>query len=323
MYPDHKPVLMAPGGTLDMAIAAFEHGADSVYVGPKGWSRRPASDELEDGEMQELLAYAKSAGKDVRIAINVMPCPDEIPAFLRKVEFCAERGAGGVMICDPGCIRLVRERFPDLDIHVSVTAGVFNLEDIHFYREMGANLVVLPYRWGTAEFQEVKDCPCMLMEAFLFQSQHRGRICPGRCYSSSYFHIHHMTDAKDKDHFVGSASRGGSCYRICRGKWQLMVAQQTHHDAPVLKGSPELLLWELPEYVTGGVARFKIPGRERSTSLVASIVAFYRRVLDHVLAGSQDVSAFEQEWSAIKLRWEKERGRRDDERIDQAMLAAA
>ena len=322
MQPDSKPVLMAPGGTLEMACAAFDHGADSVYVGPKGWSRRPSSDELDDGEMVELLDHAGPRGKDVRIAINVMPCPEESPAFLRKVAFCAEHGAGGVMICDPGCIRLVRSHFPDLDIHVSVTAGVFNLDDIHFYREMGANLVVLPYRWGPAEFQEVKDCPGMLMEAFLFQSEHRGRICPGRCYSSSYFHIRHATDTANKDHFIGSASRGGSCYRICRGKWQLMVADRSHHDSPVLKGSPELLLWELPEYVNGGVARFKIPGRERSTRLVSSIVDFYRRSLDHVLAGNDDVSSFESEWLALKQRWDKERGRRDDDRIDQARLAA-
>lgn len=163
----------------------------------------------------------------------------------------------------------------------------------------------------------------MLMEAFLFQTQHRGRICPGRCYSSSYFHIRHVKDGANKDHFVGSASRGGSCYRICRGKWQLMVAKQTHPDTPVLKGSPELLLWELPEYVSAGVARFKIPGRERSTRLVSAIVSFYRRTLDHVLAGNDDVSSFAAEWADIKRRWDKERGRRDDGRIDEAQLAAA
>lgn len=322
-----QPVLMAPGGTLKMAVAALEAGADSVYVGPKGWSRRPAADELDDGELAELLAHGRATGKDVRIAINVMPCPEEIPAFLRKVEQCAAQGAGGVMICDPGCIQLVRQHLPDLDIHVSVTAGVFNIEDIAFYREMGANLVVLPYRWGTTELQEVKDCPGMLMEAFLFQSAHRGRICPGRCYSSSYFHIHHQKDQANKDHFVGSASRGGSCYRICRGKWQLMVGegaqQQTHHDSPVLKGSPELLLWELPEYVSAGVARFKIPGRERSPRLVSAITNFYRRTLDHVLAGNPDVSSFADEWTEIRHRWDTERGRRDDGRIDEAERAAA
>lgn len=320
-----KPVLMAPGGTLKMALAALDAGADSVYVGPKGWSRRPASDELDDGELSELLQHGRASGKDIRIAINVMPAPAEIPAFLAKIEQCAAQGAGGVMICDPGCIRLVRERLPGLDIHVSVTAGVFNLDDIHFYREMGANLVVLPYRWGTTELSEVKDCPGMLMEAFLFQTAHRGRICPGRCYSSSYFHIAHKKDASDKDHFVGSASRGGSCYRICRGKWQIMVgegaARRTHHDSPVLKGSPELLLHELPDYVAAGVARFKIPGRERSARLVADITNFYRRALDHVLAGSNDVSGFETEWLEIKHRWDHERGRRDDDRIDEAERA--
>jgi len=315
-------ILMAPGGTLEMAVRALEQGADSVYVGPRGWSRRPASDELDDGEIRELIAHAKASDKDVRIAINVMPAPSEVDAFLARVDDFAAWGAGGVMICDPGLIPRVRQRCPELDLHVSVTAGVFNVDDVRFYDAIGADYVVLPYRWGVAEAAEIRAASPMKLEAFMFQTTHRGRICPGRCYSSSYFHVKHFRDDQAKDHFVGSASRGGSCYRICRGQWALQAGAYLHPEAPRLKSSPELLLWELPEYVAMGVERFKIPGRERSASLVVDIVGFYRRVLDHVLAGNADVSVFAEEWSAIKAQWSGERVSRDDGLVAGAERAA-
>jgi putative protease len=314
-------VLMGPGGTLEMTVTALDRGCDSVFVGPKGWSRRPVSDELTDDEIRAAIEYANGAGKDIRIAINVMPKPEEIPMFLAKVERFAAWGAGGVMICDPGCIQLVRRSFPDLDIHVSVTAGVFNLEDIHLYRELGANVVVIPYRWGVEELEAIRDQSQVMLEAFLFQTVKRGRICPGRCYSSSYFHISHSQDGEGKDHFVGSASRGGSCHRICRAEWDLAIAGEQLPDTPDLKATPELLLWEMPAYVELGVSRFKIPGRERSVNLVGDIVAFYRRVLDHIQSGSSDVSAFEGEWLQIRERWAKERGRRDTSRITTAAMS--
>lgn len=307
-------ILMAPGGTFDMAISALERGADSLYVGPRGWSRRPASDELDDGAIAELIAEAGRDGRDVRIAINTMPAPDEVGAFLDRVATFAALGATGVMICDPGLMPLVRRAHPTLDIHVSVTAGVFNVEDVRFYDELGADYVVLPYRWGLEEAAQIRAASPMKLEAFLFQNPHRGRICPGRCYSSSYFHVKHLRGEGDRDLFLGSAARGGSCYRICRGQWALTAGGQQHPDSPRLKASPELLLWEVPEYVAMGVERFKIPGRERTAELVADIVGFYRRVIDASLRG-EAVEPFAPEWLELKARWSGERDHRDDARI--------
>lgn len=315
-------ILMAPGGSLEMARLALARGADSVYVGPKGWSRRPTSDELADGEIRDLIAEARSLGRDVRIAVNVMPAPAEVPAFLAKVESYAAWGAGGVMVCDPGLMPLVRRACPGLDIHVSVTAGVFNIEDVRFYDQLGADYVVLPYRWGVAEAAEIRAACPMKLEAFLFQNPHRGRICPGRCYSSSYFHVKHQAEGDKKDLYLGSAARGGACYRICRGQWALHAGGELHPEAPRLKTSPELVLWEVPEFVAMGVERFKIPGRERSTALVGEIVGFYRRVVDAVLAGNNDVAGFAPEWESLKAEWRGERRERDDGRIFRAELAA-
>jgi len=318
--------LMGPGGSAAMAIAVLQAGADSVFIGPKGWSRRPKSDELTDAEMYQVIDYGVAHNKDIRVAINVMPAPHEIPLFMRKIEQFAQRGAQGVMLCDPGCIRLVRERFPKLEIHVSVTAGIFNQEDIQLFRELGADIVVIPYRWGSEEIAEIRDQAGMQLEAFLFQPPKRSWICPGRCYSSSYFHIAHKQDAEDKNHFIGSASRGGSCHRICRSDWQMLqgahkLNEQLFAERQNLKASPELLLWELPKYLELGVSRLKIPGRERSIDLVVAIVSFYRRVLDQILAGNPDLQGFETEWLALKLRWNTEKRKRDSKQIDLALVS--
>ncbi|MEH6825966.1 MAG: hypothetical protein V7629_18895, partial [Motiliproteus sp.] len=62
-----KVKLMGPGGSAEMAIAALEAGADSVFIGPKGWSRRPKSDELTDEEMYRVIDYGVTHNKDIRV----------------------------------------------------------------------------------------------------------------------------------------------------------------------------------------------------------------------------------------------------------------
>jgi len=314
--------LMAPGGTKEMAITALSSGADSVFIGPHGCSRRPSSDELTDTEINEVIRYADNTGKEVRIAINTMPCPEEIPLFLDKVKKYIDWGAAGVMICDPGCIHLVRDQFPDIDIHVSVTAGLFNIEDIHFYRDMGASLVIIPYRWGMAELEEIRNEVDVGLEAFLFQTPHRGWICPGRCWSSSYLEFDRYIDEEGKDHCIGSAGRGGSCHRICQGEWRRWKYDEPTPFTPKLKGSPELLLSELPAYIELGTVCFKLPGRERSTRLVSEMVRFYRKILDHVLAGNNEIGSFYAEWKSIREKWIAERISRDNGRLQHAEIAS-
>ena len=44
--------ILAPAGSLEMAIAALDAGADAVYAGPKGWSRRPMESEVTEEEIE-------------------------------------------------------------------------------------------------------------------------------------------------------------------------------------------------------------------------------------------------------------------------------
>ncbi|MGH7364384.1 MAG: peptidase U32 family protein, partial [Candidatus Methylomirabilales bacterium] len=78
--------LLAPGGSVAMVEAAVANGADAIYVGPRGWSRRRDAYELEDEEIRRCVEVAHAGSARLRAAFNTHPQSSEVQALLRKVE---------------------------------------------------------------------------------------------------------------------------------------------------------------------------------------------------------------------------------------------
>src|SRR5574337_287544 len=172
--------LLAPGGTLRMAFNALAVGADAVYVGARGWSRRPSQMDLTDEEIKELSELAAAMGREVKVALNAMPGPTEMPRLMQKVEAYAGWGASGFVLSDSGCILAVRREFPTIDIHVSIGTAVTNRQDIYFYKMLGGSCIILPYRLQPDEVKVIKAEVGMAVEIFLFQPMPLGIVCPGK-----------------------------------------------------------------------------------------------------------------------------------------------
>jgi U32 family peptidase len=316
-------MIMAPGGTFEMAKAVLDEGAEATYVGVLGWSRRGAQDELADSEIRATIDYALSRDKEVRIVMNTLPSSIEMDMFLERVHQYAGWGAAGFMISDVGAMRLVRQQLPHIHIHTSVGCGITNVEDVKFLREMGASYVVLPYRMSVEEIEQIKEQGRLGIEVFLFKTPSGGKICPGKCMMSSYFSFRRWLDEEGKDHFFGSASRGGDCLRVCQTKWRFSV-DEADFDAPMtIKENPSLWLEELPAYLKAGVDCLKVPGRDRSVDLVRDLVRVYRRAVDDILGSdSPDLSSYAPELERLRLRWGSERTKRDNRLLKQAVQAA-
>lgn len=312
-------MMMAPGGTKEMAKAVLDDGAEATYVGVRGWSRRGAKHELSDDDIHEVIDYATSKDKEVRIVMNTLPSSTEIPMFVERVQMYTSWGAKGFMISDVGCMRLVRQHAPTAAIHTSVGCGITNYEDVKFLSDIGASYVVLPYRMSVEEIAQMKREGKVGIEVFLFKTPSGGKICPGKCMMSSFFSFRRWLDESGKDYFFGSASRGGDCLRVCQSEWDFSVDGVISREHITTKTNPALWLTELPDYLKAGVDCLKVPGRDRSANLVREIVRLYRRVVDLILENDYpDLAPFVPQLEALRQRWTRERGVRDDLLISEA-----
>jgi putative protease len=313
------PTLLAPGGTLEMAVAAIDEGADIIYVGPLGWSRRPFESEMTDDHIRSAVDYAAARGRQVRVVFNTFPSPFELDDLIGRVRRYDSWGVSGFIVTDPGAIALIRKILPRTLIHVSIGSGVSNAWDARFYKALGADVIILPYRWSEVEVAAAGAASDIGLEVFLFETVQTGKVCPGKCIMSSYLKFREWLDIEGKDQFFGSANRGAKeCYRVCQVPWEF----GSEDSAPVslkLRRDARLMLGQLPNMVRLGVECFKISGRERPTAMIRDLVRFYRKVLDSLVDGAHtDVSIYADELALLRLRWNVEKRKRVGALIDRA-----
>ena len=270
--------LLAPAGNLEMAKAVVENGANAVYVGARGWSRRRDAYELADGQVREAIAIAHAGGAKLRVAINTNMQSSEIPALLEKMERFVGWGVDGAIMTDVGAIAQVHRRFPHLVIHASIGANILNDQDVKFYQAIGVSQVVADTKLTLRELVARKAEGEVGIEVLI-----RANMCYtylGKCWMSPYHRLERTTDDFGKDLFRGSPNRGGLDYRVCLEQWQLHAGPELLEPRIALKNDAFFYLDDIPPLIDLGVHCLKIQGREYPVPLVAEIVRFYRELID-------------------------------------------
>jgi putative protease len=271
--------LLAAGGSIDMVRAAFDHGADAVYVGVKGWSRRRSAYEMDDAHIVEAARYARSAGKILRVAFNTLPASSEAPLFLSRADGLWREGIRDFILTDPGLMKALKNRHPGAVIHASVGCTIGNVQEALFYKEAGASQVVAECRMERDTMRKIKAECGVGLEVLVHATTCYTLL--GRCTMSSYARYGHQVDKEGKDHFPGSPNRGGLCYRICLTDWDQVDGEGRVEASGVKMPNPAFFLADdIPELIDIGVDTIKIQGREYSTSLVGEMVRFYRDLID-------------------------------------------
>ncbi len=315
--------LLASGGTVEMVRAVLDNGADAVYVGAKGWSRRRARYEMDDDEIVCAASYARSRGKVLRIAFNTLPASGEMPIFLKKTDFFVASGIRDFILTDPGAMVALKERHPETVIHASVGCTIVNAEDARFYKEAGASQIVAECRMDRAEMKKIKREAGVGLEVLVHATTCYTFL--GRCTMSSYTRQEWKIDAAGKNHFLGSPNRGGLCYRICLAEWD----QEGRDGTPeargvVLPNQAYFLVDDIPDLIDLGVDTIKIQGREYSVPLVGGMVRFYRELIDAYVkdCASFRMAAWKERMAAIAAARDAERREKTADLIAESGIPA-
>ncbi|SHK24590.1 putative protease [Marinobacter antarcticus] len=304
------PELLAPAGTPEHLETAFAYGADAVYAGQPRYSLRVRNNSFKDtAALGAGIQRAHALGKQFYLVSNIAPHNDKVRSYLRDLEPVLEHKPDALIMSDPGLIMLVREKWPDQPIHLSVQANAVNWATVEFWRRQGISRVILSRDLALGEIRDIRErVPQMELEVFV-----HGALCmaySGRCLLSGY--MNHR-DANQ-----------GACTNACR--WDYKEVQHTHdHTGDLIASSvasevfnyePKEILLEEPnrpgsfipayedehgtyimnsrdlravqhvaELAAMGVHSLKIEGRTKSTYYVARTTQVYRRAIDQATQG--------------------------------------
>ena len=282
--------LLAPAGNLPMVEGAAANGADAIYVGPRGWSRRRDKYEMSDEDVRASIGIAHAGGAKLRVAFNTNMQSHEIAPMLEKMERFVSWGVDGAIMTDIGAIAEVHRRFPHLTIHASIGANILNNEDVRFYRSIGVSQVVADTKLTLRELASRKEQIDVGIEILIHANKCYTYL--GKCWMSPYHRLERTTDSFGKDLFKGSPNRGGLDYRVCMESWELYSGGEKWENSVALKNDAFFLLEDIPHLIKLKVECLKVQGREYAVPLVERIVRFYRDLIDACLA-SPDADTFD------------------------------
>lgn len=295
--------LVCPAGNLPSLKAAVDNGADAIYFGLRDDTNARHFPGLNFNEKRaaEGIAYARSRGKRVFMAINTYPRPDGWQRWQSAVDIAADLSVDALICADIGVLEYAHNHWPNLPLHLSVQASSTNYEALQFYYEnFGIRRAVLPRVLSLSQVKHVIENTPVEIEVFGF-----GSLCvmvEGRCILSSY-----VTGQSPNTHgacspaeFVeyretptGLESRLGGLLTdryatgeqagyptICKGRFA--VGDDTFYAIEEPTSLNTLAL--LPQLRQAGIRAIKIEGRQRSPAYVGMVAKVWREAIDSSLA---------------------------------------
>ena len=273
---DKQIELLAPAGDWEKLKTAVHFGADAVYFAGKNYGLRAFGTNFEEDSLPEVMKYLHEHGKKGYVTLNVYARHNDFDGLESYVKSLVDAGVDAVIVSDLGIFSFIRERFPNLAIHVSTQANTTNAYAAKMWNNLGAERVVLARELTIDEVKNIsKANPSLELEAFI-----HGAMCisySGRCLLSNYL--------------TGRDSNHGECVQACR--WNYSVTEETRPDEKfdmkedgrgtyIFNSKDLCLIDHIEEISDAGVTSFKVEGRMKSPYYVATVINAYRRAIDEM-----------------------------------------
>jgi len=300
----NSPELLSPAGSLKHARYAFAYGADAVYAGQPRYSLRVRNNEFSVEKLCEGIALAHALGKKFFIASNVIPHDNKVKTYLRDMEPIIGMAPDALIMADPGLIMLIRERWPDVPVHLSVQANTLNSASVKFWQAVGVKRIILSRELSLDEIEEIRQqCPDIELEVFV-----HGALCiaySGRCLLSGYFNrrdsnqgactnscrwkynLHEAVEDETGD--VQQATQAGTSAAYLLEELErpgaLMPIEEDEHGTYIMNSKDLRAVQHVHRLIEIGIDSLKIEGRTKSSFYAARTAQIYRQAINDSLAG--------------------------------------
>jgi putative protease len=319
------PELLAPAGSLLMARTALDFGATAIYAGQPRYSLRVRNNDF--GTLENLatgIRETQARGGKFYLVSNILPHNAKLKTYREDMAPVMELKPDALIMADPGLMLMIRERWPQMPIHLSVQANTVNHAAVKFWRSVGVSRVILSRELSLDEVAEIRqECPDTELEVFV-----HGALCiaySGRCLLSGYFNhrdpnqgsctnscrwdykVHEGKEDDGGDVALATprppavtpaptlpASARPNTLRRPGATWLLeekerpgeyMPIEEDEHGSYILNSKDLRAIEYVAKLAEIGVDSLKIEGRTKSPYYVARTCQSYRRAIDDAVAG--------------------------------------
>ena len=258
-----KHELLVPAGDMECLYQAVYNGADAVYVSGISFGARKFAKNFTKEELLEAIKFCHLYGVRLYVTMNTLVKNNEVDQFIEQARFLHKNGVDALIVQDFGMICLLREMFPNLEIHASTQANNSSKETCELFYNLGIKRVVFSRELSIDEINNI-DVP-IEKEAFI-----HGALCvsySGCCLMSSML--------------GGRSGNRGECAGSCRLPYTLLKNNNEISDKKYLLSMKELnTSSRIKELLESSIYSYKIEGRMKSPLYVGFITNFYRKLID-------------------------------------------
>ncbi len=295
-----RPELLLPAGNLEKLKIGLMYGGDAFYLGFSPFSLRAKKGGFSKDTLLEGVKLIRDAGKTFYMTENIYPRGEKIDAFKKHIAFVRkEIKPDALIVADPGLFELIKECYPEVDLHMSVQANVLNYRSVEFWKKQGASRIILPRELTLKDIREIHEhVPDIELEFFV-----HGAICmaySGRCLLSNYM--------------TGRDSNQGACSHSCRWKYRVhdesgvkkrqeelaekkyyieeekrpgefMPIEEDGHGTYIMNAKDNCLLPFLKDLCDAGICSFKVEGRNKTEYYLSTVAKAYDQAIEDMMKG--------------------------------------
>lgn len=307
-----KVELLSPAGNFKNLQYAIAYGADAVYAGQPRYSLRVRNNDFKVETLQKGIEYAHAHDTRFFVASNILPHNSKLKTYLDDMTPIIEMNPDALIMADPGLIMMVKDKWPDTTIHLSVQANAVNYADVQFWQRNGVERVILSRELSLEEVAEIRqECPDVELEVFV-----HGALCiaySGRCLLSGYanhrdpnqgsctnscrwnYKAHEASETNEGDYkkqqvevyqpTLGQGNTTDQVYLLEEETrpGELMPAYEDEHGTYIMNSKDLRAVQHVGALIDMGIDSLKIEGRTKSHYYAARTTQVYRKAIDDYL----------------------------------------
>lgn len=257
--------LLAPAGSFDALITAVQNGANAVYLGGQKFGARAFAHNFDYDSLKEAVQYCHLRNVKLYVTVNTLYNNYQMNEIIEYLDYLYSIGVDAFIIQDMGLFSIIKNNFPNIEIHMSTQASVRNKAGVLYFEKQHIDRVVLAREMNIEEINDICHSCSIDIEVFM-----HGALCmsySGQCLMSSMI--------------AKRSGNKGECGQPCRLPYSLIEDGKTIENQKYLLSPMDLCTIEkVPQLIEAGIKSFKIEGRMKRPEYVGEVVKAYRKAID-------------------------------------------